>query len=173
MEITITEGLRLKNELSSTIKNLTYKTYSASFGVTLEDNEITSKDVELFNDVEETLIKALSYSEELNNKLAAFNKETLVDALVRKMQNSKLLLNIYTSSLPKTKPTKQKKFENLGTVRKSVEIEFKPTVTSTVIKEKISEQKNITRELQSEIEKLNQKQISVDFEYKDIEDLTY
>ena len=173
MEITITEGLRLKNELSSTIKNLTYKTYSASFGVTLEDNEITSKDVDLFNDVEETLINALNYSEELNNKLAKFNKESGVDSIVRKLQNAKLLLNIYTSSLPKTKPSKQKKFENLGTVRKSVEIEFKPTVSSTEIKEKISNQKVISRKLQTEIEQLNQNKISVNFEYQDIENLTY
>lgn len=173
MEITITEGLRLKNELSATIKNLTYKTYSASFGVTLEDNEITSKDADLFTDVENTLIKALEYSEELNNKLASFNKESGVDSVVRKMQNAKLLLNIYTSSLPKTKPSKQKKFENLGTVRKSVEIEFKPSITSSEIKEKISAQKVITRKLQTEIEQINQNTISVGFEYEDIENLTY
>ncbi len=173
MEITVTEGLRLKNELSTIIKNLTYKTYSASFGVTLEDNEITSKDADLFNDVEIILIKALNYSEELNNKLGSFNKETGVDAIVRKMQNAKLLLSIYTGSLPKTKPSKQKKFENLGTVRKSVEIVFKPSVSSTEIKSKISAQKEIVRKLQTEIEKFNQNVIEISFEYKDVEELTY
>lgn len=173
MEITITEGLRLKNELSATIKNLTYKTYTASFGDTLEDGEITSKDADKFNDVEETLIKALTYSKELNDTIAVYNKISGVDSIVREMQNAKLLLSIYSASLPKTKATKQKKFENLGTVRKSIEIEFKPSVTSAELKEKISKQKNIVRELQTQIEKLNQATLNIDFGYEEVESLVY
>ncbi len=171
MELTLTEALRIKNEISTTIKTLQYKALTASFGVTLEDGEIISKDADLFENVESSLIRALGYSEEINYKLSKFNRESSVDNIIRKMQNSKLLLGIYNTSLPKTKPTKQKKFENLNTVRKSVEIEYKPSVSSRVIKEKISEHKGLIRSYQSEVEEINQNKISVNFTYADIESL--
>jgi len=171
MELTLTEALRIKNEISNTVKTLQYKFNSCSFGVTTEDGEVTSRDTDSFNDVEASLILALSYSEELNNKLSAFNKESGVDVIVRKMQNSKLLLNLYVNGLQKTKPNKQKRFENLGTVRKSIEIEYKPFISSKEMKERISVQKGLTRDFQSQIEKINQNKISVNFEYSDIESL--
>lgn len=94
MEITLTEALRIKNEISNTIKTLTYNIHQSSFGVTTEDSEIISASNEKFQEVEASLIRGLSYSEELNNAISTFNKETGVDAIVRKMQNAKLLLDI-------------------------------------------------------------------------------
>lgn len=171
MEITLTEALRIKNELSSTIRTLTYNVHQSSFGVTTEDGQITSQDKEPFSTVEAALIKGLAYSEELNNTIAAFNKETLVDATIRKMQNAKLLLDIYNSSLPKTKPTKQKRFENLQTVRQSIEVVYTPSISAKEMKDRIAQQKSIIRELQSKVEAINQKHIVVSFEYADLEAL--
>jgi hypothetical protein len=87
------------------------------------------------------------------------------------MQNAKLLLEIYTRSLPRTKPNKQKRFENLGTVRQSIEIVYNPFISSKEMKEKISSQKALTRDFQSKIEKLNQSKINVGFDYSDLEKL--
>ena len=171
MEITVTEALRIKNEVSSAIKTLNYKIHSASFGITKEDGVVTSRDEDSFLDVEKSLIKGLTYSEELNNSISMFNKKLNVDTLVRKMQNSKLLLEVYTRNLGKTKPTINKRFENLGTVRQSIEVVFSPYISSKDMKEKISKEKKIIREIQSEIEKLNQNTINVNFEYSDIESL--
>ena len=172
MEITLTEALRIKNELSNTIKTLNYGIHQSSLGDTIEDGQTTSaEDKEKFSDVETRLIKALNYSEELNNSISSFNRTNEVDVLVRKMQNAKLLLEIYTRSLPRTKPNKQKRFENLGTVRQSIEIVYNPFISSKEMKEKISSQKALTRDFQSKIEKLNQSKINVDFDYSDLEKL--
>lgn len=172
MEITITEALRIKNEISNTIKTLQYSINNSSFGETTEDGEITSReDVDKFIKVEESLIKALNYSEELNNILSSFNKEFSVDVIVRKMQNAKLLLDVYNRNLPKTKANKVKKFENLGTVRQTILVEYTPFISSSEMKIRISEQKSLSRQFQSQVEKLNQNKINISFEYSDIESL--
>lgn len=171
MEITLTEALRIKNELSNTIKQLNYGVHSSSFGKTVEDNEVVSQDVETFENVEASLIKALNYSEELNSKIAEFNRVSSVDSIVRKMQNSKLLLDIYSRNLDKTKPKTNKRFENLGTIRKSIEIVYTPTITAKAMKDRISSQKSKIRDFQSQIEKANQTKILIGFEYADLESL--
>ena len=154
MEITLTEALRIKNELSNTVKKLNYSIHQSSFGKTVEDGEVVSQDIENFENVEESLIKGLSYAEELNNKISDFNKVSTVDVIVRKMQNAKLLLDIYTRNLDKTKPKTNKRFENLGTVRKSIEIVYTPTITAKAMKDRISSQKSLIRDFQSQIERV-------------------
>ena len=172
MELTLTEALRIKNEISNTVKTLSYSIHQSSLGVTREDNQITSPDIDTFIDVEASLIKALSYSEEINNAISTFNKESHVDVTVRKMQNAKLLLDIYNRNLSKTKPKTQNRFENLGTVRQSIEVVYTPFLTSKEMKERISTQKNLVRSYQKEVESANQNKINVSFSYKDIENLT-
>ncbi len=171
MEITITEALRIKNELSQAVKTLNYKVNYASFGVITEDNEVVSQDTDKFEEVESSLIKALNFSEELNGVISSFNKNSRVDDTVRKMQNAKLLLEVYTRNLDKTKPKQNKKFENLGTVRQIIDVVYTPSISAKEMKDKISVQKTIIRELQSSVEKVNQSVISVNFEYSDLESL--
>lgn len=171
MELTLTEALRIKNELSNTIKTLNYNAFQASFGKTTEDGVVVSQDVDSFETVEASLIKALGYSEELNGKIADFNKTSQVDVIVRKMQNAKLLLDVYTRSLDKTKPKTNKRFENLGTVRQSIEIVYTPNITAKAMKDRISTQKAKIREYQAQVEKANQSKISLSFEYVDLESL--
>lgn len=67
MEITITEALRIKNEVSNAVKTLEYGVRTSSFGYTTEDGQIVSEDKDKFVDVETSLINALGLSEELNN----------------------------------------------------------------------------------------------------------
>lgn len=171
MEITLTEALRIKNELSNIVKTLNYSVHSASFGSTTEDGEVVSQDVVTFQDVETSLIKGLGYSEELSAKISSFNKDSSVDNIVRKMQNAKLLLETYTRNLEKTKPRTNKRFENLGTIRKSIEMVYTPSITSKDMKSRISTQKSLVRDYQSQVEKINQSKISVEFEYADLEAL--
>lgn len=172
MEITLTEALRMKTEISSVVKTLTYTLNYASLGDTKEDGEVISQNDNVFSDVEEKLINALNYSEELNDTISSFNRTNRVDSIVRKMQNAKLLLNAYNNALPKTKPSTQKRFENLGTVRKSVNIEYVPLVSSSTMKNSISSQKETIRTLQTDLERLNQGTINVSFTYSDLENLS-
>jgi len=173
MEITVTEALRLKNEISSSVKKLQYNlNHNTSMGKTTEDDEDVTQDQEKFAYVEESLIKALSISEEINHKIASFNREFNVDSTVRKLQNAKLLLQIYNSVLQKSKPSKSTRFENLGNgTRKSITVVYTPEVTSKEVKEKISHIKTAIRNFQTEIEKANTNILNLTFEYSDVENL--
>ena len=173
MEISLTEALRLKNEISSSVKTLQHGVnYNVSYGTTTEDEENITEDKETFSAIEENLIKALSYSEEINQKIASFNRESNVDSIVRKLQNHKLLLQVYNSVLPRCKPSKSTRFENLGNgTRKAIKISFEPHMSSKEVKDKISSTKESIRTLQSKIETANNSKIDLSFSYKDIENL--
>lgn len=174
MNITVSEALRLKNDLAKTIQTITYEAHRAPLGITKEDDEVISdeSDNKKFADVVSRLQKALGFSEELNSKIALFNRENKVDDKVRSMQNNKLLLSIFETALNKTKATKTTKFENLGNgSRKSIKIEYVPAITSTEVKSKISHFKTIYRTFQNEVEVLNQGKVELSFSYQDLESL--
>lgn len=174
MKITVSEALRLKNDLSRTIKSIQSETYRAPLGLTKEDDQIISdeNDNKKFEEAIVRLEKALSFSEEINSKIAAFNKENKIDDKVRSMQNNKLMLTIFENALARTKPTKTTKFENLGNgTRKSIKVEYVPSVSSSSVKSKISHFKTKYRTTQNEIEVLNQKNIELTFSYDDMESL--
>lgn len=173
MTITVTEALRLKNEISNIVKQLQYKINQSSFGDNYEDDTLVSTDVEnKFIDTETSLIKALTYSTNINNTLSSYNRSNGVDGMVRDMQNEKLLLSIYQGNLDKCKPNKRKRFETVGNTRVSIETEYKPTITSSVMKDKISQCKNKIRVFQTDIEKLNQGSIELNFGFSDLENIS-
>lgn len=172
MKITVTEALRLKNEISGIVNTLNYASNSAQFGVLREDDQIISEEKESFTDVFKRFTKALGFSEEINNKLANFNRETSIDAKVRAMHNEKLKLQILTNALPKTKPSSTNRFENLGGgSRKAVKVTYVPTINSNEVKTMMATAKSNMRKFQTEIELLNQKNIELSFEHSDIESL--
>lgn len=172
MEITVSEALRLKNEIGQCVNTLNHGANYSSLGITKENGEEVSSGKEnKFLDVLGKLKTALSYSEEINNKVASFNKDNGVDSKVRSMHNSKLLTNVFTNALPKSKSSKSARFETVGNDRKKVTIEFFPDVTGTEIKKMISEEKEKVRVLQTEIEKLNQQKLTLSFEHSDVETL--
>jgi len=174
MKITVSEALRLKNELSKTIQTVQYETHRAPLGITKEDNQALNDEADgkKFTETVTRLEKALAYSEELNSKIALFNKENKIDDKVRKMQNDKLMLGIFQNALNRTKATKTTKFENLGNgTRKAIVVEYTPTITATEVKGKINGYKTKYRTAQNEIEKLNQGTVELSFSFENVEEL--
>ncbi|SRR3989304_89767 len=174
MNITVSEALRLKNEISKSVQSIQSETFRAPLGSTKEDDQVITDeaDIKKFGEAVSRLEKALGFSEEINSKISSFNKENQVDNKVRSMHNNKLLLSIYENALARTKPTKTTKFENLGNgTRKSIKVEYIPAVTSTEVKSKISHFKTKYRTTQNEIEILNQKTIELSFSHVDLESL--
>lgn len=174
MKIHITEALRLKNEISALVRTLEYQAKSLIvMGKTYEDNILASEGEGLdFAMTIQKLESALSYSEELNNKLADFNRINHIDEMVRKMNNLKLLKSTYESLLPKSKPTKTTTWVAVGDTRKQVVREYRPLHQGSDLKEKISEYKQQIRELQSKVEKINLKFIELNFEHADVDALS-
>jgi len=174
MKITVSEALRLKNEISNTVSKLNSETYRAPLGITKEAEVVVSNasDAVKFTEGVSRLEKALSYSEEINSKIALFNREHKIDDKVRSMHNNKLLMSVYENALPRTKATKTNKFENLGNgVRQTISVEYIPTITSVDVKSKISHYKTKYRTTQNEIEILNQGTLELSFSYEDVEAL--
>lgn len=174
MKIHVTEALRLKNELSALVRTLEYEAKSNMLmGKTFEDNILVSEGEGL--DFESTIGKletALAYSEEINNKLADFNRINGIDAQIRKMNNYKMLKSVYESSLSKSKATKSTTWVIVGDARKQVVREYRPLHNATQIKDKINTYKKQIREIQSSVEKLNLESIELSFEHADIDALS-
>lgn len=174
MKITVSEALRLKNEISKSVQSIHSETHRAPLGLLKEDDQVISdeSDSKKFEESVARLEKALGFSEEINSKIASFNKLNQVDDKVRSMQNNKLLLSVFEHALTRTKATKTTKFENLGNgTRKSIKVEYVPAVTSTDVKSKISHFKTKYRTTQNEIEILNQNTIELSFSHEDLESL--
>lgn len=172
MKITMSEALRLKNEISLCVNTLNHKTNYSSLGITKENGEeVSSGKEDKFITIIKNLELSLKYSEEINNEISNFNKANGVDAKVRSMQNSKLLVNVYANAIPRSKATKSVRFETVGNARQTISVEFIPDISSTSIKGHLSAEKEKIRILQKEIEELNQQKIVLSFEYFDIESL--
>lgn len=172
MKISVTEALRLKNEISKLVQNLQYKLHACVIGTNYEDDvEVSAKEY-LFGDINSSLVKALKFSEEINDVLSGFNRDNKVDCIVRKLHNAKLLSDAYERLLPNTKEKKFSRWENLGDgQRKQVNIKYVPMVTSSEMKKLINEQKKIYRDAQKTVESLNMKEIEVSFSYDDLESI--
>jgi hypothetical protein len=174
MKITVSEALRLKNDVSRKIQMLQSETHRAPLGITKENGTPINdtEDAKRFQSAIERLEKGLSYSHELNGKIAEFNRSKGIDSKVRDMQNNKMLLSIYENALPKTKAAKTNRFENLGNgKRETISVEYQPTMTATDVKSKISHYKTKYRSTQNEIEILNQEKIDISFSFEDVEAL--
>ncbi len=173
MKIKIIEAMRLKNEVSFQVRTLEFLAKSRILmGNTFEDGLQTYEgDGFLFANVMEKLEIALQYSEEINDKIAAFNRQHHVDNLIRKMHNHKLLKEVYEQLLPRTKPTKSNSWITVGDNRKQVVKEYIPLHTGKEIKDKINIYKQYIREAQTQVETLNQTQIELSFNAQDVDNL--
>lgn len=171
MKITLTEALRVKNELSKIITDTQYKVRYSEFGSTSENGSIISGDNQHFPELELTLVKALNLSQTINNTISDFNKESGVDKLVRALQNDKLFLKLYTDNLEKFKAKSSTKFQNLTASREEIKVVYEPYVSLTTAKARISEFKTKIRNNQNKIEALNTTVIDLPFEYSDVEGL--
>jgi hypothetical protein len=173
MKITVSEGLRLKNELKNLVNKIHYETKASPLGVNVENGVVTSNEEESgkFKENLNRLEKSLGYSFEINSKLSDYNRKTNIDDKVREMQNVKLLLTVYENALPRTKSSKTTRFETVGNERKQVVVEYKPTLTGTEVKENVSKLKTQFRNLQNEVEKLNSGEIELSFSFEDVENL--
>lgn len=97
MEIQIVEALRLKNEISTYVRDLEFHAKSSLVvGHVYEDGvKVTDGGEAAYNDTLEKLERALKFSEEVNAKIADFNRVNNVDNLIR--QNLKMLQEVYES----------------------------------------------------------------------------
>lgn len=173
-KIQITEALRLKKEIANYYNGMIYKlNHNLYLGKTyIDDVEQTNLIVNKtpFLDGINHLIQISLFSEEINSKLAEFNVKSGISDLVRCRENVKLSIDVINKYIEKSKPVVNENItitssgEKIKTVTKYV-----PSITEDVLKEQQLSYNKLIREYQNKIDKLNQKTITLSFDFDDFE----
>lgn len=170
MKVTITEALRLKNEISTMVRNTETNISSSEFGVSFQDDKpvSVSEDKEKFTHVYDQLTKILTISQLINSALAKYDVNTSVSDLVRESKNKEMLIRVLTNAL-RYKDSTQTSYEVVGNKRIAVKTHFIPHLTSKEIKQRITSLKKALREIKGQVDKKNSAMIELSFEYEDLE----
>jgi len=172
MKITVSEALRLKNEISSSICQLQSKSRYASYGVTKEDGieKQAKSDIITFPDYLKLLEKAFGISEQINSKLAELSVRTKISDMVRHKANLLALKQTLEFAALNSTSNAQIRHETVGAQRVAITTTFEPFMTKKDIKAKIKALKAEIRTIQSMVDAENAQQIELPFEYDDLED---
>lgn len=168
MKVTVTEAMRLKNEISRAIQVLQASMFAVNMGVVTESGQEVINDTKPFPEYLTNLQHMLDISEELNSKLAMFNVVSGISDKVRSKANYQMLIQVFEQALSQYKPARSSKYEVVGAQRVEVVSTFSPFMSKVAVRSEIKICKTKMRELQQEIEKLNTKEIEFSFEYDDI-----
>jgi len=167
MKVTITEALRLKNEVSQIVNKV--NAMAVDYGITKENGEESViSDRDSFIDQIDKLEKILKISEAINSILAKFSVDSGVSDLVRKSKNIELQKQLLERSMG-YKQTSRLSYQVVGNERVAVKTEFVPYFSGKQIKEKIAGYKSILREVTSKIDVANSSMVELPFEYSDLE----
>ena len=172
MKITVTEAMRLKNEISQEIGRLQYTSRGVSYGTSTEN------DLRVDEQNETTIVqhmerskKLLEISYEINCTLDKFNKEHGISLMVRQMKNNQFLLSMYDSALNNAVAKDVSRREKMDNKFVTVVTRFQPYLTKTEIRSTQKSLKSDNRQLQSQIDKLNAQTVILSFDYQRLEEL--
>lgn len=169
MKVTVTEALRLKNEISTMVSALQSSIGASEYGITYEgDKLVTDEDREKFQDVYDQLSKILVISQGINSVLAKYDVESSVSDLVRESKNKELLIRVLTQAL-QYKDNTSTSYQVVGNKRVEVKTHFIPHLSSKEIKLRITSLKKALRDIKSQIDKKNAATVELSFEYEDLE----
>jgi hypothetical protein len=180
MKVTVSEALRIKNELGNIINNI--QRCSPLYGTrtqtsTLQDTNVSEIPVMdayrtvKFSDFVEIMKKAFNVSEEINSKLANFNTNSGLSDKVRRLHNNEVMITVYNTAVSNSQISENKGYQVLGNDRILVTDRFVPFHSKSELKDKIKAYKTENRQIQIELDALNQKEIEFSFEYEDLESL--
>ena len=172
MKLTVTEAMRLKNEISQEIGRLQYTSRGLSYGTSAE-NDIRVDDQSQTTIVEhmERTKNLLAISYEINSILDKFNKENDISLMVRQMKNNQFMLSMYDSALNHAVAKEVSRREKLDNKFVTVVTKFEPYLKKSEIRKNQKSLRAENRELQSQIDKMNGQSVNLTFEYQDFEEL--
>lgn len=184
MKITVSEALRLKNEITKKISTLTaafsekkgrllYDSepkLEVSFSTITEDGEVVSNSSGVTSlELEQKLTKLFQISHQINSAIANFNLTSGVSDAARERQLCNTLLSMYDLFNKHSTPSTTTKFEVVGNERKKISVVTRPHLTKDHVDQKIRELKDKIRSLQQVIDVANGQTLDVPFEYVDLD----
>lgn len=174
MKVTVTEAMRIKNEISHTINTLQMQSRYSLYGTIKEDGIEKQPNPTMvpFPDYLKTMEKAFSISEQLNSKLAELSVKTGISDMVRRKANLIVLRSALETAANQGVATSTTRHEVVGNTRTPIVTTFEPFMTKKDIKSRIKTIKAEIRTIQSVIDGTNAQQIELPFEYDDLEDFS-
>lgn len=170
MKVTVTEAMRIKNEVSMAIGNLQRYVGAINYGTMVDGGkEVVNTNASIVDYMKE-LQRKLIISLEVNDKLSRFNVESGISSLVRQKANNELLIKTYEQvlSMLNRQPV-SRRYEVVGNNRIEIETLFTPFVSKKEVKECMKALRSDIREIQKSIEIRNAEFVDLNFEYSDIE----
>ncbi len=170
MKVSVSEALRLKNEIIKMVHTTLGDTRIAEYGVTTEDDKpVTEREsCEKFPEVYAKLCKIFSISHQINSVLAKYDVESGISDLVRSLKNNEALLTVLTDAL-RLKDSTQITYQAIGNKRVEVKRHFTPYVPIKEIKCKITLLKKEIRDIKRDIDKKNLETIELPFEHTELD----
>lgn len=171
MKTTVTEALRIQNEISEMIRTAMGKERYLQYGVTYQDDTVIEErgSRETLPEYLEKIQKFFGLSQQIHSILAKFAVDSGVSDKVRERENLKSVQRTLESALIAMPTETLTQFEVVGNQRVKVVTEFKPFVTKKDLKNRLKKIKTQIRELQVQIDALNAQLIELPFEYEDLE----
>lgn len=170
MKITVTEALRLKNQIATVVGQVMHE--NTSYGLTTVDSVVTETGEQLTIMAHlDRLNKVFAISQAVNSALAAFNVTSKISDNVRRKSNIAFLVQVLENTMRMSDEKSSQHHENVGDTRVVVKTAFKPYLTKTAIKDQIKVLKAEERQLMADIDKANTTLIELPFEYEDVEAL--
>jgi hypothetical protein len=173
MNVTVTEAMRVKNQVSQKVQEIQSQAHQVQYGVMKEgDAIIGEQDTKKFEDFLQALNGIYSISEKINSILARFNVESGIADAVRQKANLTSIQNYLESAIAQSATRKSTGWQMVGTQRTAVTQIFTPYMTKSELKAKVKAVKGEIRKLQSLIDSKNSEEIDLPFEYEDIDAIT-
>jgi hypothetical protein len=164
MKITVSEALDLKKELALKVQQATRDVQQAQTGEITQNGIVTNPITETFESKLAKLCLLMSYSLELNDKIARFNVQHDIDSKVRFKKNCQVIVQQLQAVVQRTQPTQNRQFQVVGTERVEILTVVRPIVDVEYLKRTIrANQKTITK-TQAEIMQLNTREIELSFD---------
>jgi len=171
MKVTVSEALRLKNEITTELTHYQRSLSDVNYGywTDLEDDTrldvgVAAKSSVAFHTSYE---KLLICSMQINVILAKFNVDNQLNQMVFEKKNNEQLLNFYSYLASQSKVKIESK-EVLGKMKK---YKYTPYWTQDEVRIAIKTCKENIRMFLTKIDKLNAKEVDIPFSYGEIENL--
>jgi hypothetical protein len=164
MKVTVSEALDLKKELAAKVMQATRDVQQAQTNEITQNGIVTNPIVETFEQKLAKLGLLMSYSLELNDKIARFNVQNDVDSKVRFKKNCQVIVHQLQAVIQRTQPSQNRQFQVVGTERIEILTVVRPIIDIDNLKQTIRRTQKFITKTQVEIMQLNTQEIELSFD---------
>lgn len=174
MQVTVTEAMRIKNEISSTVSKVQAMQHQIQFVRVKEDVKSAENTENISGTISwpvfiSKITSLFTMSEKINSILANYSIDSSISDKVREKANLQYLVDLFEVAIKNSESKTTTTSQVVGNNRVKIVTVYEPLLNKTELKDKIKVMKREVREIQSFIDSANSKMIELPFSYEDIE----